>query len=163
MRSHSDDRRTVWLELFKDALPTGNLNLTWVQPGAILAWHRHQRQDDHMLVIQGTLKVGRWQEAGRLEGWTPPGPYIPGRVYVVPDGKRIGSSPEYLYKNLDWTVLSEHDPKELKIERGLWHGYQNIGVGEALVLTWITQPYDPTDEERLSPEAVNISWERVAR
>jgi dTDP-4-dehydrorhamnose 3,5-epimerase-like enzyme len=59
--------------------------------------------------------------------------------------------------------MSERDPKELIIRRSWWHGYQNIGTEEALVLTWITQPYNPDDEERLSPDAVDISWERVAR
>lgn len=143
VRIHSDDRRVAWLEVFTAALPTGNLNVTWVQPGATLAWHRHQQQDDHMLVLQGTLKVGRWQQKG----------------YYERDVDEI----QPCVRNLDWTVLSEHHPKELVIERGLWHGYQNIGTTECLLLTWITQPYNPADEERLDPADVNIPWERIPR
>lgn len=60
MKIHTDDRRCAWLEVFKDALPDGQLNVTTVWPGAILAWHRHEHQDDRMLVISGTLKVGIW-------------------------------------------------------------------------------------------------------
>lgn len=121
----------VWLELFDPAFKDGNLNVTWVQPGAILGWHRHQHQDDYMVVLDGTLRVGQWRE---------------------------GAS------DLFWTTLSGHHPAELQIPRGWWHGYQNIGDREALVLTWITQPYNPKDEERLDPalasEHHGISWVR---
>ena len=130
MRIHTDDRRSVWLEIFHEALPQGQLNVTRVWPGAILAWHRHEHQDDRMVVIQGTLKVGVWE---------------PGQSAAC-----------------IWTVLTETDPKELVIPRGLWHGYQNIGSEPAIVLTWINQPYDPEDEHRLDPGPDQWEW-RVTR
>jgi hypothetical protein len=57
----ADDRRTAWLEVFKGSNMPGDLTVTWVEPGAILAWHRHEHQDDWMLVVEGTLKVGLWR------------------------------------------------------------------------------------------------------
>ncbi len=52
IRVHADDRRTAWLDGFAGAGLPGDLNVTWVEPGAILAWHRHEQQDDWMLVVE---------------------------------------------------------------------------------------------------------------
>jgi len=132
VKIHTDDRRCAWLEVFHDALPQGQLNVTTVWPGAILAWHRHEKQDDAMLVIHGTLKVGMW--------W-------PNHAHQVA-----------------WTTLTHLDPQEYWIPRGAWHGYQNIGSDPAVVLTWINQPYDHTDEYRMDPDAEGLpSWERKNR
>lgn len=134
MRIHVDDRRCAWVDVFADALPHGQLNVTTIWPGAILAWHRHEQQDDRMLVIRGSLKVGVW--------W--------------PD------HPE----QVAWTVLTELHPDEYYIPRGAWHGYQNLGTDPAIVLTWINQPYNPKDELRLDPGAMEPpmpTWERRAR
>lgn len=132
MKIHTDDRRCAWLEIFRDALPHGQLNVTTVWPGAILGWHRHEKQDDSMLVIRGMLKVGMW--------W-------PNR-------------PE----SVAWTTLTDLDPREYWIPRGAWHGYQNIGPDPAILLTWINQPYTPSDEQRMDPDAEGLpSWERKAR
>lgn len=149
MKTHVDDRRTAFLEVFRDQLPSGNLNVTWVHPGAICAWHRHQQQDDHMLVLDGILKVGTWE--GDPEVITPV------------DTRFVPATPFYVPKHLTWTVLTRRYPQEFIIPRGLWHGYKNIGTKDALVLTYITQPYNKDDEERLSPSLVNIDWSTVAR
>lgn len=134
IKIHSDERRTAWLEVFKGSNMPGDLTVTWVEPGALLAWHRHEHQDDWMLVLAGTLKVGCWR----------------------------GDDPE-APEGVQWEVLTDRDPKPLVIERGWWHGYQNIGPGRACVVTYITQRYNPADEFRKAPVEVNLSWERVAR
>ncbi len=131
MHLHSDDRRTVWADVLAEARLPGDLNVTWVEPGALLAWHRHEQQDDWMLVVEGTLKVGMW----------------------------VDGDPE----SIEWQVLTDRNPEPLFIPRGEWHGYQNIGPGRACVITYITQPYNPSDELRLDPRHVPISWERIAR
>jgi len=145
IRVHADDRRTAWLDGFAGAGLPGDLNVTWVEPGAILAWHRHEQQDDWMLVVEGTLKVGFWR--GQQDA-----PF-PGMV----------TTPQWVVDEARWEVLTDRDPKTLVIERGWWHGYQNIGPGRACVITYITQHYTPQDEFRLAPHLVPLFWDRVAR
>lgn len=129
MKIHSDDRRVAWLEVFGGSNMPGDLSVTWVHPGAICAWHRHERQDDWMLVVQGTLKVGLWKPS------------------LLPQ----------------WQTLTPFHPVPLVIPAGSWHGYQNIGSEDALLVTYITQHYDPEDEHRLSPVLAGVSWERIPR
>lgn len=65
-----------------------------------------------------------------------------------------------------WEVLTPLDPREYWIPRGAWHGYQNIGSVPAVVVTWINQPYNPEDEHRLDPTALEPpmpTWDRRAR
>lgn len=156
MKVHSDDRRTAFLEIFATAFKDGDLTATWIEPGAILGWHRHQHQDDHMLVLVGSLKIGTWVQGEPLVD------NYPGKTLISDHTIHgfVGNQPIF---DLQWTVLTDHAPRELVIPRGKWHGYQNIGHDRCLVLTWITQKYDPSDEERLSPASVPISWERIPR
>lgn len=142
MKISADDRRTAWLEVFKGSNMPGDLTVTWIEPGAILAWHRHEQQEDWMLVLEGTLKVGAWR--GHEE-------------------KSFLDDMEWVVDEVQWEALTDRAPKPLVIRRGWWHGYQNIGPGRACVLTYITQPYNPQDEFRLSPSEVPLRWERVAR
>lgn len=35
-----------------------------------------------------------------------------------------------------------------------WHGYENIGTGQAWLLMYLSQKYDPTDEEFMTEAAI---------
>lgn len=129
IRAHSDDRRTAWLETLGDELP-GDLTITWVHPDAILGWHRHEKQDDLMVCVQGVLKVGCWMN------------YLdahPGS----PDESSPGTG-----QYIRWITLDARNPQMLRIPAGWWHGYQSIGDESACVVTYITQHYNPQDEFR---------------
>ena len=140
IRMHGDDRRLVWLELLGSLLP-GDLSVTWVYPGATLAWHRHEHQDDYMVVLRGVLKVGMWAPQAVDEVMWP-------------------GDPE---KVVQWETLDEHHPRLLRIPAYWWHGYQNLGSEPALVLTYITQHYNPKDEHRMSVADAGVPWERTVR
>lgn len=56
MRVHSDDRRTFYGNIFP--LMGGDVNVAVLMPGAICAWHRHQKQDDEIFCVVGSVKVG---------------------------------------------------------------------------------------------------------
>ena len=45
----------------------------------------------------------------------------------------------------------------LTVPPGTWHGYENAGKGEAILLMYLDQKYDPDDEERSD----EIPWEAV--
>ena len=59
-RIHDDDRRRGTFEVFNT--PQGDINYSFIYPGAIAAWHRHKKQTDFWHVIRGSLKVGLYDE-----------------------------------------------------------------------------------------------------
>ena len=58
MNVHVDDRRLFYGNIFPDAGLAGDLNIVVLQPGALIAWHRHQHQTDHLFCVKGSVKVG---------------------------------------------------------------------------------------------------------
>ena len=67
----------------------GDLNVTWIYPGRIIAWHRHQRQSDHWFVVRGHLKVGLMDDAGDVR-W----------VYLSENDRRVLSIPPGVWHGL---------------------------------------------------------------
>ena len=55
MRFHQDSRRTFYRDLFDT--PNGDVNVVYLTPHVPIAWHRHQKQDDHLWLISGMLRV----------------------------------------------------------------------------------------------------------
>lgn len=47
-----------------------------------------------------------------------------------------------------WHYLSKRDGKVLHIPASIWHGTYNFTNEETILIYFITQKYDPTDEER---------------
>ena len=68
--------------------------------------------------------------------------------------KLIGDEP-YCH----WEFLSERNANNgpLFIPSGLWHGCYNYTNEEAILVYHITNKYDGTDEERMSPD--EASWD----
>ena len=62
-----------------------------------------------------------------------------------------------------WEVLSDRDPRIVTIERGLWHGYMNIGPDRAILVGYNNRKYDGTDEERMTVFAMGHEWQPVPR
>jgi len=56
-RFHEDHRRRGWFSIFPMYVVDVNV-VVIPQPGIIVGWHRHYRQDDYWFVPQGTLQVG---------------------------------------------------------------------------------------------------------
>jgi dTDP-4-dehydrorhamnose 3,5-epimerase len=131
MRFHQDDRAIRYCDVF-DVMEEGDINISVIYPGAMAAWHRHKNQTDYMFVIKGALKIG-----------------------VCGDEDPDGSA------NVQWHYLSERDNNVLEIQPGNWHGSYNFTNEPAILVYFITQKYDPEDEERTfaSPEL----WERKAK
>ena len=127
MNVHVDDRRLFYGNVFPDAGLAGDLNIVVLQPGALIAWHRHQHQTDHLFCVKGSVKVGlkRWHDG---EGMVQPGEQA-------------------------WFVaLHERSPETVTIPPDTWHGYMNLSEGESILLSYNTQHYNPEDEERRMPD-----------
>ena len=133
LRFHEDDRGVRYCDVFP--IERGDINAFLVYPGAISAWHRHKEQDDYQLCIKGSLKFGVCDKPAT-------------------DGGEV-----------QWVYCSEHSAKDgaLFIPRGLWHGYYNFTDDVALVLYWLTNKYNPNDEERMSIGAMGFDWLRRAK
>ena len=120
----------MYADIFPD--DPGDINVTILEPGALCAWHRHERQHDKFLVLQGTVKFG-----------------------IIIDDDVI------------FHVVSERSPEVVPIQEGAWHGYQNIGPGQAMILMRLSNKYDPEDEERMSIEDAydkyGAHWDRDVR
>lgn len=129
MRFHQDDRGVRYCDIF-DVMKEGDINITVFYPGAVAAWHRHQRQTDYMFVVKGSLRLGMCDKS-RSEG-----------------GKVI------------WEYLSDREPKVLEILPGMWHGSYNFTQEPTILVYFITQKYDGTDEERATVEEMGFDWSR---
>lgn len=67
MRYHEDARRRFWGALFPD-LP-GDVNVVQLFPGIVIAWHRHERQDDRIAVIYGSVCIQAIDPDGERHRW----------------------------------------------------------------------------------------------
>ncbi|MBI4323009.1 MAG: cupin domain-containing protein [Candidatus Omnitrophica bacterium] len=133
LRFHEDDRGVRYCDVFP--IPQGDINVVVIYPGAMSAWHRHQQQDDYQLCIKGALKFGLCDKPASQGG------------------------------TVEWVYSSERSAKDgaLFVPRGMWHGHYNFTDKPAIVLYWITNKYNPKDEERMSIEAMGFDWMRPAK
>jgi dTDP-4-dehydrorhamnose 3,5-epimerase len=133
LRFHEDDRGVRYCDIFP--VVQGDVNATIVYPGALSAWHRHQLQDDYQVCVLGALKFGFADRPAK-------------------DGGRV-----------EWVYTSERSAKDgsLFIPRRIWHGYYNFTNEPAIVLYWLTNKYNPNDEERMTVEAMGFDWLRHAK
>ena len=101
-------------------------------PGAIGAWSCHQRQTDRLFVNQGHLKV------------------------VLYDGREGTSSSGRVFEH----HTGDARPSFVVIPPGVWHGLQNLGASDALVMNFPTEAYDYADPDhwRLSMETPEIPY-----
>ncbi len=154
VHTYADDRGYSLMSLW-DHLPDipGQVNVSCMYAGAVKAWHRHHRQDDHWAVLRGALKIGLFNSGEtpvsaelRLAGATP------GHDTTVPVPVAPGSGRA--------VHLSEHRPGVLRIPAGLWHGGVAIGGQDALLLYYVTQKYNAQqpDEERTEWNHFPFSW-----
>lgn len=129
MRFHQDDRAVRYCDIF-DSMKEGDINISVVYPGTIAAWHRHQHQTDYQIVIKGALKVGLCDKPASEGG------------------------------AVEWQYLSQRSASQgpLVIPPNIWHGSYNFTKEPAILVYFITQKYDGTDEERATVEEMGFDW-----
>lgn len=128
-----DTRSFSFLNILNGNLPqNGQINYSKVFPGVVKAWHRHKKQTDFWICVDGDLKVGLVAAASDM-------PY-----------------PEQM-----WTLhIGEHYPSMVIIPPGIWHGCTPIGGKSASLLYCVSEQYDPMipDEERLPWDSMHFDW-----
>jgi dTDP-4-dehydrorhamnose 3,5-epimerase len=118
-------------------LPVLHIYQSRLFPGAIGAWSCHAKSIDRLFINQGHLKVVLFD--GREESPTR------GRINEI----HVGDA----------------RPALLVVPIGVWHGLQNLGSSDALVLNFPTRAYDYADPDHYrlpydTPE-IPYSWARA--
>ena len=118
-------------------MPVVHLYQSRLFPGAIGAWSCHHRTVDRLFVSQGHLKA------------------------VLYDGR--ADSPTFGLINE--VLAGDARPALIVVPIGVWHGLQNLGTNDAIVLNLPTQAYkyeDP-DHWRLPFDSPEIPYSWVGR
>ena len=133
MKIDIDYRARRYLDVF--ALPEGQINISEVRPGITCAFHRHQNQEDHWLVVGGELEV------------------------IIVDG--TNASYNFTLKDgIAYRSYAEPIIGPLIIPAKMWHGYRNVTNETALLIYYVTKKYDSMfpDEERITPDALGVQF-----
>lgn len=109
MRFHQDERRTFYGDIFET--PHGDINVVYLTPHVPIAWHRHQRQDDHLWLVSGMLRV-RYFDEGDGEVGEHVMVALPGARKVIEIPRGLWHGYEALAKNtvvLQWNGPGKWD------------------------------------------------------
>lgn len=136
LRVISDERGRLMEMLRADDelfLQFGQVYLTTAYPGVVKAWHYHELQTDHFVVVKGMMKV------------------------VLYDGRE--GSPTY--GEVNEFFMGDHHPMLLQIPRRVYHGFKCISEQEAIVINIPTEMYDykKPDEYRVDPHQNEIPYD----
>jgi dTDP-4-dehydrorhamnose 3,5-epimerase len=113
-------------------LPVVHIYQSRLYPGALGAWSCHQRSTDRLFVNQGQLTI------------------------VLFDG-REDSKTNGLIMELH---AGDARPSLIVVPPGVWHGLQNLGSTDALILNCPTEAYDYKDPDhyRLAYDSAEIPY-----
>ncbi|MCH7836079.1 MAG: dTDP-4-dehydrorhamnose 3,5-epimerase family protein [Chloroflexi bacterium] len=104
-------------------------------PNVIRAWHWHQKQDDHFVVVKGMIRVG---------------------LYDMRESSPTRGEVNEFY-------LGENNNIVLKIPVGVAHGYKTVGVEPSLLVNFPSEVYnrEEPDEQRLpwDTDQIPFNWE----
>lgn len=111
----------------------GQIYMTSTYPGAIKAWHYHNKQVDNIVAVKGMLKL----------------------VIYDPreDSKTKGEVSEFF--------IGEYNPVLIQVPNGLYHGWKCVSESEAIVINCPTEVYDyeEPDEFRLPYDSEEIPYD----
>lgn len=65
-------------------------------------------------------------------------------------------------KNIVWEYVSDKQFRILTIPRKVWHGYKAL-ESNSIMLYYLTNKYDPTDEEKVLPGHFGEDWSTISR
>ncbi len=117
-------------ELF---LKFGQVYLTAAYPGAVKAWHYHEKQTDHFVCVRGMMKVVLYDD-------------------------REGSPTRGVVNEF---FIGDHNPLLVQIPPLVFHGFKCVSEHEALVINVPTETYDHAkpDEFRVDAHDPRIPYD----
>lgn len=133
-RDHGVITETFRPEWDPTGLPIVHVYQSRLFPGAIGAWSCHAKSIDRLFVNQGHLKV------------------------VLFDGREDSRT----FGRVSELFVGDARPTFLVIPTGIWHGLQNLGSSDALVLNYPTRAYDYEDPDHwrlpYDTEQIPYTW-----
>jgi dTDP-4-dehydrorhamnose 3,5-epimerase len=118
-RDHGVVTETYRAEWDPTGLPVVHIYQSRLFPGAIGAWSCHAKSIDRLFCNQGHLKV------------------------VLFDGREESST----FGKVHEVFVGDARPTFIVLPKGIWHGLQNLGASDALVLNYPTHAYDYEDPD----------------
>ncbi len=111
----------------------GQVYMTTTYPGVVKAWHKHEKQTDNVVCVQGMIKL------------------------VLYDERESSSS----FKEIDEFYVGIHNPLLVQIPTGVYHGWMCVSEEEAIIVNIPTEvyDYDQPDEKRIDPHDNDIPYD----
>lgn len=109
----------------------GEIYFSVVYPGAIKAWHLHQRMTLNYAVVSGMIKLVLSDDR--------------------PDSPTKGEFQELFVGDANYVLV--------RIPPGIWNGCKGIGVSPAIVANCATLPHDPEEIIRKDPFSKDIPYD----
>lgn len=115
--------------------PIAQVYFTTVFPGVVKAWHQHLKQTDRMVCVKGLVRFG----------------------FVNDDDRNNIISQEI--------IMEGSHPSLVIIPPGIWHGFQNLGQEEAVIINCPNLLYNRStpDEYRSDPDKFSRNFDWYAR
>ncbi|HJQ37127.1 MAG TPA: dTDP-4-dehydrorhamnose 3,5-epimerase [Thermoanaerobaculia bacterium] len=137
-RDHGVITETFRPEWDPTGMPVVHIYQSRLYPGAIGAWSCHAKSIDRLFVNQGHLKV------------------------VLFDGREHSST----FGRIAELHVGDARPTFIVLPTGIWHGLQNVGTTDALVLNFPTKAYDYEDPDHwrlpVDTEQIPYTWHASA-
>jgi dTDP-4-dehydrorhamnose 3,5-epimerase len=110
-------------EIFKKF---GQVYITTVKPGFVKAWHYHKIQDDFFCCVKGKIRLALYDSRDKSD--------------------TKGEVQEFL-------LSMEENPILVRIPKEVYHGFENAGEEEAMIINTPTESYNASkpDEYRIDP------------
>jgi dTDP-4-dehydrorhamnose 3,5-epimerase len=117
-------------ELFQEF---GQVYMTTTLPNVVKAWHLHKRQSDHVVCVQGMIKL------------------------VLYDPREDSAT----HGEINQFFLGTHHPLLVRIPPGVYHGWKCVGLEEAVIINIPNEVFDyqNPDEHRLDPHGDDIPYD----
>ena len=123
-----EDPREIDLSIFSEF---GEIYFSRVFPGAVKAWHIHEKMTLNYAVPHGNIKFVLYDE-------------------------REGSA---TYGEVNEIFLGEDNYQLVTVPPLIWNGFKGLGAEAALVANCSTLPHDPSEIRRLDPESSQIPYD----
>ena len=114
-------------------LKFGQAYMTTTYPGVVKAWHKHEKQTDHVACVQGMIKLALYDPRE--------------------------DSPTF--KEVNEFYIGIHNPMLVQIPSDIYHGWMCVTEEEAIIVNIPTEVYnyESPDEQRLDPHQNDIPYD----
>lgn len=126
-QSFADDRGWSYMNQFIGVLdPAGQVNYSVMYPDVVKAWHRHHKQTDFWLVLQGHLKVGVYDEKTDRAWVKVIGEKSPGIMVIPPSLWHGAATVGPTQAGLLYYVDHQYDPANPDEDRRDWDSIEGF-------------------------------------